>query len=112
MMRFAELAAPYFDTAEIIELHHDAKIDAPSGTALAIKAAIEAAGFPRNIDVSSSRVGFVPGVHTVGFDGPSETLELTHSVRDRGTFARGALLAARWIKGRTGWFNMKDVLGI
>jgi 4-hydroxy-tetrahydrodipicolinate reductase len=98
--------------AYLHEIHHDKKLDAPSGTALAIKAAIEAAGFPRNVDVSSSRVGFVPGVHTVGFDGPSETLTLTHSVRDRGTFARGALLAARWIKGRTGWFNMKDVLGI
>ena len=94
------------------EIHHDKKLDAPSGTALGIKAAMEAAGFPRTLDVSSSRVGFVPGVHTVGFDGPSETITLSHSVRDRGTFARGALLAARWVKGRTGWFTMKDVLGI
>jgi 4-hydroxy-tetrahydrodipicolinate reductase len=98
--------------AYLHEIHHDKKIDAPSGTALAIKAAIEAAGYPKSIDVSSSRVGFVPGVHTVGFDGPSETITLTHSVRDRGTFARGALLAARWIQGRTGWYNMKDVLGV
>jgi 4-hydroxy-tetrahydrodipicolinate reductase len=94
------------------EIHHDKKLDAPSGTALGIKAAMEAAGYSRKLDVASSRVGFVPGVHTVGFDGPSETFTMTHSVRDRGTFARGALLAARWVKGRTGWFTMKDVLGI
>jgi 4-hydroxy-tetrahydrodipicolinate reductase len=54
----------------------------------------------------------VPGIHTVGFDGPSETITLSHSVRDRGTFARGALLAARWVKGRQGWFTMRDVLGL
>ena len=92
------------------EIHHDRKIDAPSGTALAIKAAMEAAGYSRTIDVASSRAGYVPGVHTVGFDGPSETITLSHSVRDRGTFARGALLAARWVKGRKGWFSMQDVL--
>src|SRR4029453_1351268 len=98
--------------AYLHEIHHDKKLDAPSGTALGITAAIEARGYPRKPDVSGSRVGFVPGVHTVGFDGPSETITLTHSVRDRGTFARGALLAARWVKGRAGWFTMKDVLGI
>jgi 4-hydroxy-tetrahydrodipicolinate reductase len=94
------------------EIHHDRKLDAPSGTALSIKAAMEAAGYPRPIDVASSRAGSVPGVHTVGFDGPSETVTLTHSVRDRGTFARGALLAARWVVGRRGWFSMRDVLGL
>jgi 4-hydroxy-tetrahydrodipicolinate reductase len=92
------------------ETHHDKKIDAPSGTALLIKGAMEAAGYSKKIDVASSRVGFVPGIHTVGFDGPSETITLTHSVRDRGTFARGALLAATWVKGRRGWFTMHDVL--
>src|SRR5262245_5334798 len=94
------------------ETHHDKKIDAPSGTALSIKAAMEAAGYSKTIDVASSRVGFVPGIHTVGFDGPSESITLTHSVRDRGTFARGALLAATWVKGRCGWYSMRDVLSI
>ncbi len=54
----------------------------------------------------------MPGVHTVGFDGPSETITLSHSVRDRGTFARGALAAARWVHGKRGWFSMRDVLGL
>jgi 4-hydroxy-tetrahydrodipicolinate reductase len=104
-------ARPEFG-AFLHETHHDKKIDAPSGTALSIKSAMEAAGYSRKIDVASSRVGFVPGIHTVGFDGPSETITLTHSVRDRGTFARGALLAATWVKGKRGWFSMRDVLGI
>ena len=94
------------------ELHHDRKLDAPSGTALGLKAAMERAGYSRPIDVASSRAGHVPGVHTVGFDGPSETITLSHSVRDRGTFARGALLAAHWVRGRAGWFSMRDVLGL
>jgi 4-hydroxy-tetrahydrodipicolinate reductase len=94
------------------EVHHDRKLDAPSGTALGIKAAMESAGYPRKIDVAASRAGHVPGIHTVGFDGPSETITLSHSVRDRGTFARGALQAARWVHGRRGWFSMRDVLGL
>lgn len=98
--------------AWIHEAHHDRKKDAPSGTALGIRRAMEAAGYPRTIDVSSTRAGYIPGIHTVGFDGPSETITLTHSVRDRGTFARGALAAARWVKGKSGWFTMRDVLGI
>lgn len=98
--------------AWIHEIHHDRKLDAPSGTALGIRRAMQDAGYPRSVDVSSSRAGHVPGVHTVGFDGPSETITLTHSVRDRGTFARGALAAARWVQGRRGWFSMRDVLGL
>ena len=69
-------------------------------------------GYTRGIDVASSRAGHVPGTHTVGFDGPSETVTLTHTVRDRSTFAHGALTAARWLHGRRGWFGMRDVLGL
>lgn len=94
------------------EAHHAAKKDAPSGTALSLKRAMQEAGFPRSIDVSSTRAGFIPGTHTIGFDGPAETVLLSHVARDRTAFARGALTAAQWIKGRRGWFNMRDVLGI
>jgi 4-hydroxy-tetrahydrodipicolinate reductase len=94
------------------EAHHAMKKDAPSGTALSLKRVMEEAGFPRPIDVSSTRVGYVPGIHTVGFDGPAESITLTHTARDRSAFARGALGAARWIKGRRGWFTMYDVLGV
>jgi 4-hydroxy-tetrahydrodipicolinate reductase len=94
------------------EAHHVAKKDAPSGTALSLKRAMEQAGFPRPIDVSSTRAGFIPGTHTIGFDGPAETITLSHTARDRTAFARGALAAARWVQGKRGWFTMHDVLGL
>lgn len=105
-------AAQHEFGAYLHEAHHAAKKDAPSGTALFLKQAIEAVGFTRPIDVSSTRAGFIPGTHTVGFDGPAETIVLTHAARDRSAFARGALTAARWVSGRRGWFTMKDVLGV
>ena len=96
--------------AWIHELHHVMKKDAPSGTALTIKSGMEGAGYARPIDISSTRVGSVPGTHTVGFDGPSETIEFTHTVRDRAVFARGALTAAQWLIGKQGWFSIRDML--
>jgi len=101
--------------ADAIDAASDGQVRSPMPgkvTALSVKAAMEAAGYSKKIDVASTRVGFVPGIHTVGFDGPSESITLTHSVRDRGTFARGALLAATWVKGKRGWFTMRDVLGL
>ena len=94
------------------ELHHAAKRDAPSGTALAIESAMRAHGYRHPIDVSSSRAGSIPGTHTVGFDAAAETITLTHTARDRAVFARGALHAAQWLQGKRGWFTMKDVLGL
>jgi 4-hydroxy-tetrahydrodipicolinate reductase len=94
------------------EAHHAMKKDAPSGTALLLRRAMESAGYARPIDVSSTRAGHIPGTHTIGFDGPSESITLIHAARDRGAFARGALAAARWVRGRRGWFTMHDVLGI
>ncbi len=98
--------------AFIHEAHHAAKKDAPSGTALMLRRALERGGYALPVDMSSTRAGFIPGIHTVGFDGPAETLTLTHTVRDRATLAHGALEAARWVVGRKGWFSMRDVLGI
>ncbi len=111
----AEEAARRFDPhaefgAWIHELHHAAKKDAPSGTALMLQGAMVNAGYTRGIDVAATRAGFIPGTHTIGFDGPSETVTLTHQVRDRSVFARGALEAARWLVGRHGWFTMRDFL--
>lgn len=113
----AETAAKLFEPqaeygAWLHEGHHAAKKDAPSGTAIMLKTAMERAGFSRRIDVSSTRAGFMPGTHEIGFDGPSEAVTLTHTVRDRATFAHGALAAARWVNGRRGWFTMRDVIGI
>ena len=96
--------------AFVHEAHHAAKKDAPSGTALALRRAVERGGFARGVDISSTRAGSIPGTHTLGFDGHAESLELVHRVRDRATFAHGALAAARWVVGRQGWFTMQDVL--
>ena len=109
----AKLFAPQPDFGAFLhEAHHSAKKDAPSGTAFLLKKAMEQSGFSRPIDVSSTRAGFIPGTHSVGFDGPAETVTLTHTARDRTAFARGALAAARWVHGKRGWFTMRDVLGI
>jgi 4-hydroxy-tetrahydrodipicolinate reductase len=94
------------------ELHHSAKRDAPSGTALAIESAMRASGYDLQIDVSSTRAGSIPGTHTVGFDAVAETITLTHTARDRAVFAHGALHAAQWLQGRRGWYTMRDVLGL
>lgn len=94
------------------EAHHAMKKDRPSGTALMLKRAMEEAGYSRPVDVSSTRAGHIPGIHTVGFDGPAESITLSHTARDRSAFARGALQAARWIQGKRGWFTMHDVLGL
>jgi 4-hydroxy-tetrahydrodipicolinate reductase len=102
-------AQPQFG-AFIHEAHHAAKQDAPSGTALALQAALREAGYDGPIDVSSTRAGFIPGSHTVGFDAAAETLTLSHAVRDRAVFARGALEAARWLHGRRGWFTLRDLV--
>jgi 4-hydroxy-tetrahydrodipicolinate reductase len=96
--------------AWIHEAHHATKRDAPSGTALLLRDALVEAGFARPIDMSSTRAGTIPGTHTIGFDSASDTIELTHTARDRRGFASGALVAARWIQGKAGWYSMQDVL--
>jgi len=96
--------------AWIHEAHHSTKRDAPSGTALTLRDSMVRAGFSRAIDMSSTRAGSIPGIHTIGFDGPSDTIELTHTARDRRGFAAGALVAAKWIRGKSGWHSMQDVL--
>ena len=112
-----ETAAKQFGSVDnvgawIHEYHHSAKKDAPSGTALLLLDAMKRAGYSRHIDMSSARAGFIPGRHEIGFDGPSETVTLTHDVRDRAVFAHGAREAAKWLKGRRGWFSMRDMINI
>jgi len=117
---------------EIFEMHHNKKIDAPSGTALLFgEAAAEGrkislkdraargrdghtgARKPGDIGFASLRGGTVAGEHHVIFAGPAERIELHHKAEDRMIFARGALKAARWARGREpGLYSMLDVLGL
>jgi 4-hydroxy-tetrahydrodipicolinate reductase len=109
----ARMFAPYPQYgAWIHEIHHSAKKDAPSGTAITLEKGMKSAGYTHVIDMASSRAGSVPGTHTVGFDGPFETVTMTHTNRDRAAFAQGALQAAKWVRGRRGWFTIRDVLGL
>ena len=96
--------------AWIHESHHAAKRDAPSGTALLLRDAMTRAGYRSPIDISSTRAGAIPGIHTIGFDAASDTIELTHTARDRRGFAAGAIVAAQFVRERRGWFTMADVL--
>jgi 4-hydroxy-tetrahydrodipicolinate reductase len=95
--------------AHLIETHHAAKQDAPSGTAGSLARTAEAS-LGRPIPITSIRTGHVPGTHEVVFDAPFEQVRLVHEARDRRVFAEGALVAARWLIGRHGVFTMSDVL--
>ena len=95
--------------AHLVETHHAAKKDAPSGTAITLRGSA-AAAWPGDIPVTSVRTGSVPGTHEMIFDAPFETITLTHTARDRRVFAEGALVAAAWLIGRKGVFTMRDVL--
>lgn len=95
--------------AHIIETHHAAKRDAPSGTALEL-ARLSAAALDREVPVTSIRAGFVPGTHEILFDAPYEQVRIEHVARDRRVFADGALLAAQWLVGRQGVYTIRDLL--
>ena len=87
------------------EIHHSAKKDAPSGTLLKLVEEMRNAGYDRNVDISSSRAGAIPGTHEIGFDCAADTITLRHTARNREGFALGAIKAAEWLHGKTGFFE-------
>lgn len=94
----------------LVETHHTAKLDAPSGTArLLADTASSALG--AEVPITSVRVGSVPGTHELVIDGAFEQIRLTHEARDRRVFALGAIAAARWLVERQGIFTLDDMLG-
>jgi 4-hydroxy-tetrahydrodipicolinate reductase len=95
--------------AHIVETHHAAKKDAPSGTATTLEKAA-AAAWGKSIPITSVRTGSIPGTHEMIFDAPFETIRLEHVARDRRVFAEGAIVAARWLIGKKGVFTIKDVI--
>ncbi|HVT38203.1 MAG TPA: dihydrodipicolinate reductase C-terminal domain-containing protein [Gemmatimonadaceae bacterium] len=95
--------------AHIVETHHKAKLDAPSGTARML-ASRAGSALGREVGVTSVRTGSVPGEHVIIFDAPFEQVRLSHVARDRRVFAAGALAAARWLKGRHGVFMLDHML--
>ena len=93
----------------IEEQHHARKIDAPSGTALKLKG-LMAEHMKTPIPIASTRAGYIPGTHRVGFDSAADQITLEHMARSREGFAAGALLAARWIVGRKGVYEFSEVI--
>jgi len=111
--RIAASAAELFHSLEsydafIEEAHHKRKRDAPSGTALQL-GEIVALHVGREVPVSSTRAGYIPGTHRVGFDSAADQIILEHTARGREGFAAGALLAASWIIGRKGVYEFSEV---
>ena len=107
----AEIFAPYpMYEPYIVEAHHKAKKDAPSGTALELRRQVEPHLASREISTSSVRAGFLPGMHEFGFDSEADTVLIRHTARSRQGFAEGALYAARWVAGKKGMFGFAQVL--
>jgi len=100
-----------FDEYEVFieEQHHSRKKDSPSGTALKLKDVV-AKHIKNEISVSATRAGNIPGTHRVGFDGTADQILLEHTARSREGFALGALMAAEWIIGKTGFYEFEDVM--
>jgi 4-hydroxy-tetrahydrodipicolinate reductase len=110
----ARLFASAGFAGHLVETHHAAKKDAPSGTAVSLARTAEAAS-DTPMPVTSVRVGSVPGTHEIIFDAGFEQVRLVHEARDRRVFAAGALAAASWLIGhrdvdRRGVFTMRDVV--
>jgi 4-hydroxy-tetrahydrodipicolinate reductase len=100
---------PEFD-AFILEEHHAAKLDAPSGTARELRQRVRASDPARDFPITSIRAGTTPGTHLVAYDGQYERVTLAHVARSRDGFAAGALAAAEWLPGRRGVFTVEDML--
>jgi 4-hydroxy-tetrahydrodipicolinate reductase len=112
--RLTKEAATLFAAVEgyeafVEEAHHSRKRDAPSGTALKLRD-IMSEHLSGNISMSSTRAGYIPGTHRVGFDSEPDQIVLTHTARSRQGFAAGALVAAHWIAGRKGTFEFGELI--
>ena len=109
----------------IHEYHHAGKADSPSGTAVMLSSimleeierkkmivtdSLHRKILPEELQVSSTRGGSVPGTHSIMFDSDVDTIEITHRARNRSGFALGALKAAEWIQGKTGFYSIDDMM--
>ncbi len=113
---------PQYDVS-VEEIHHTAKLDAPSGTAISIandilanldrktKWVSEKSENQTDLSIFAVREDPAPGTHIVTYDSPIDSIEIKHTAHSREGFAAGAVLAAEWIIGKKGVFSMNDVLG-
>jgi 4-hydroxy-tetrahydrodipicolinate reductase len=110
----------------VYEIHHKQKTDAPGGTAKVLGGIViknierkKRMAFdrindrkiePDEVHVGSIRAGYIPGTHVLGFDGEADTIEMVHTARSRTGFAEGALLAAKWINGKRGFYTLDEII--
>ena len=109
--QIAKIMKSYKYKCEVNEVHHIQKIDSPSGTALVLKEDIQKI-YGQNINVNSKRLDKTVGVHNIKYESDIDEIIISHNSKNRDGFAFGAILAAEWIVGKTGFFTMKDVLNI
>lgn len=109
--QIAKIMKSHEYTCEVNEVHHTQKIDSPSGTALVLKKDIEKL-HKQNIKINSKRVKKTVGIHNIKYESDIDEIIITHKSKSRDGFALGAILAAEWVVGKTGFFTMKDVLKI
>ena len=107
LAKFMEAYPEY--TPHMTEVHHIHKLDAPSGTAKTLQEAIGDDRLKIN-DIESIREGEVAGIHTVVWDSEIDTISISHSAKSRQGFALGAVIAAEWMKGKTGWHDFSEVI--
>ena len=111
--QIARAAAPALQhgySGHITERHHIHKKDAPSGTAVMLQRVLAQAPATK-LDITSEREGDIPGIHTLELSSSGDRIVLTHEAKSRRAFAEGAVLAAEWIVGKTGFFDFKDIFG-
>jgi len=120
--QLAKLMQGFEYTPSIIETHHTQKLDAPSGTAISLanqiipftkkeKWALEKDD-DHNLNITAKRINDIPGTHQIIYTSAIDEIEIKHTAKNRLGFAQGAVLAAEYIQGKKGVFNMKDVLGL
>lgn len=124
--KLAEVMSQFSDyNVSIHEIHHDQKLDAPSGTAISLANDILKANAPlknwylkekeeaknAELPITYERIGKVPGTHEITYSSKIDEITLKHEAKNRQGFAKGAVLAAEWLVGKKGFFEMKDVLG-
>lgn len=107
LAKFMEAYPNY--TPHMTEVHHIHKLDAPSGTAKTLQETIGEERLPVT-DIESIREGEVPGIHTITWDSEVDTITISHSAKSRKGFALGAVIAAEWMRGKTGWHEFSEVI--
>ncbi|MBR5327640.1 MAG: 4-hydroxy-tetrahydrodipicolinate reductase [Paludibacteraceae bacterium] len=107
LAKFMEAYPNY--TPHLTEVHHIHKLDAPSGTAKTLQEDIGDSKLAIK-DIESIREGEIAGIHTVTWDSEIDTINISHSAKSRKGFALGAVIAAEWMKGKTGWHDFNEVI--